>query len=142
MPKRKRSNPGGKEGETLKMIFLFLLGALLSAALAVGLCAVLANAMCTTDIEPSLLVPLTTALLCASILLASLLLSLLCQGRIWVGPALALFLFLMISVAAFVVTHNFFTALWVTKGAAFLASGALGGYLGALLRARKRKMRR
>lgn len=141
MPKRKRNHIASESG-ALKWLPLFLFSAFLAVGIAVALLALLANAMCKTDLQPCLFIPLTTALFCTAIMLASIFLSVFSKGKIWLGIVLAAFLFLALSTWSFYAYRNAFTELWVTKAVAFLASGALGGYLGALIREKPRKIRR
>ena len=141
MPKRKRNHVANESGAP-KWILLFLFSAFLAVGITVGLLAILANAMSKTDLQPSLFIPLTTALFGAAILLASIFLSVFSKGKAWLGIALAFFLFLALSAWSFFAYQNAFTQLWVTKAVAFLTSGALGGYLGTLIRERPRKIRR
>lgn len=142
MPKTKRNRSTAGTNYSLKWIPLFVFSLILTAGIAVGLCALLAKAMCKTDLEPSLLIPLTTAFLCVAVLLASLFLASFGKGKIWSGSALALLLILVLSAWSFAVYQTSFTELWITKAVAILASGTLGGYLGALMRERRRKIRR
>ena len=98
--------------------------------------------MCTTDLAPALLIPLTTVLICFALLIASLFLSAIFKGGILAGDSLASVLILLLSLLSFLLYQSSFTSLWATKTLAFLASGTLGGYLGSVLRERRRKIRR
>lgn len=130
------------DSRVLKTLPLFLFSLFLAAAFAGGLCVALAKFMCQKDLNPALLVPITTVLCCMSVLLASMLLALLNKGGLLSGMALALVFFLGISAISVYGTQSSFTSLWATKGLAFLAAGALGGYLGAWILERRKKIRR
>ena len=138
--KRKRTNPSEQKSQIIRGILPFVFSLVLTVGLSGGLCAIAANAMCTTDLAPALLIPLTTVLICIALLIASL--SAIFKGGILAGTLLASVLILLLSLLSFLLYQSSFTSLWATKTLAFLASGALGGYLGSVLRERRRKIRR
>lgn len=140
--KRKRTNPSEQKSQIIRGILPFVFSLVLTVGLSGGLCAIAANAMCTTDLAPALLIPLTTVLICIALLIASLFLSAIFKGGILAGTLFASVLILLLSLLSFLLYQSSFTSLWATKTLAFLASGALGGYLGSVLRERRRKIRR
>lgn len=111
------------------------------AAVAAVLFSAMAALCCKIDCAPQLFAPVSTVLICLSLLAAGLVVSYLHGEKgLLCGLLLGLFCFAVLWIVALMQGQKEFTVLAAIKGAALLASGSMGGCLGAVAKDKKRRI--
>lgn len=142
MQKRKKG-VGAKIGGGVSRALLHLAAGAMCGLLAAALLfSALAMLCCHIDIPPQALLPVSTAAISLAMLPAGLVFAMLRGERgLLYGLLMGTAFFAVLWIAALAQGQMEFTALAGIKGTAILCAGAIGGYLGVMLKERRRRIR-
>ncbi len=134
--------PNKRQSGDTKHTFIHLLLSLCAALLVTAaLLCVFSSLMCKVDIPLYMTVPIATISICIAILLAAILMAYLQKEKgLPFGVLIGAVLFVAVWISALVSGNTDFTSLATLKLIAFLASGAIGGTVGTVLKERQRKI--
>lgn len=107
-----------------------------------GMLAAMAQLVCKMELPLHILMPLATAACCLAVLPSSMLLSFL-EGKrgLLSGAIFGFGVYLLLWVISIAQGQAQLSTLAALKGLAMLTSGAVGGYLGVMVRAQRKKLR-
>lgn len=140
IPKKVKSGKYSSAGAAL--LRHAVLAAVCCVGLLIALLAGTAQLACQLELPLHTLLPLSTAVCCLAVLPSSLLLAWL-EGKrgLLCGALFGLGMFALLWIGALAMGQGQPTGLAILKGVAMTASGALGGYLGILLRSEQKRLR-